>query len=661
VVLAHPSTDPRFAVPRAHATGAWAGPTGCLLYLALLRDQLHGPGPWVWLGLNVVVSLLSIGAYFILTVPGRHQMLSRWSLRVWLLGLSGTAWGSIAVLALPRSPSYYAYTMLFVLAGTISILGFVDNWRAFSAYQTPALALPALSFLIHPSTTGRILGLAVIAFFLLTLSVNTSIRTRLHQIERLNDKLNEQQNALVTAHDQLADALDRARVQAETDALTGLANRRVLSDELAQLLMADRSVAVLFIDLDHFKVVNDSLGHAVGDQVLITLADRFRDLIEGDTILGRLGGDEFAIIVPTCSNVTEAVDLAHRVLLAARTPCVIDSHSFVLAASIGIAMSSTGDHAPDVMRHADSAMYRAKRKGRNCIDVFDDMLRGELARRVDDEAELRNALTNGELEAWFQPEVDLSTGAVIGAEALVRWRHPERGVLMPGAFLGLAHETGLIADISAEVCRQAVRARMALATMGCPDDFRMRINAPTITLRSTTSTEKFVRLLGRRGIPGRWFSFEITETALLEDIDQANRAIELLRQCGATVALDDFGTGFSSLSLVQRLHVDALKIDTSFIRDLTVDPGDAAIVGAIVDLGRRLGLSIVAEGVETQSQRSALLDLGVRRAQGYLYSPAICLDEFRGYAVPTWSRVDATAGADTASSEDHDAINAAAL
>jgi EAL domain-containing protein (putative c-di-GMP-specific phosphodiesterase class I) len=309
----------------------------------------------------------------------------------------------------------------------------------------------------------------------------------------------------------------------------------------------------------------------------------------------------------------------------------------VLAASIGIAMSTVGDHAPDVMRHADSAMYQAKRNGRNCFAVFDDLLRGELARRVNDEAELRRALSNGELEAWFQPEVDLSTGVVIGAEALVRWRHPERGVLMPGVFFGLAHETGLIADISAEVCRQAVRARMVLATMGCPDDFRMRINAPTITLRSTTSTEKFVRLLGRRGIPGRWFSFEITETALLEDIDQANRAIELLRNCGATVALDDFGTGFSSLSLVQRLHVDALKIDTSFIRDLTVDPADAAIVGAIVDLGRRLGLTIVAEGVETQSQRSALLELGVRRAQGYLYSPAICLDEFRGYAIATWS------------------------
>jgi diguanylate cyclase (GGDEF)-like protein len=621
---------------KAEALSAWSGPVGCALYLAIVRDDVHGWLPWICLMANTAAGALSVFSYLRFTRRQRSVVWRGWTLRSATLALSGLAWGSIGFLALPDDSRMHAYVALFVSGGATSVLGLMTNKRDLLTFELPVFVPSIVALLFVGTLNSALLAAGLMVSMALTFSVSGAFRTRLAQFERLNAQLRKQRSELSAASDQLSAALCLSRLQADTDVLTGLANRRVVGEQLARHVEEQSPAVLLFVDLDQFKVVNDSLGHDIGDQVLVAVAKRFQGVVDSHHVLARLGGDEFAVLIPCCPNLEDAVEIASKLLSALSEPCSIDRHSLVISASIGIAFAADGDDAGDITRHADAAMYRAKRNGRNGIEIFDDSLRGELNRRVDDEAELRRGIRCGELEAWFQPEVDLATGEVVGCEALVRWRHPIRGLLYPGAFLSLAEEAGLIIELSSEVCRQAVGARVALAAAGCPDSFRMRINTPTETLRSTQSSQRFIRLLERGDIPGRWFGFEITETALLEDIDQANRAIDLVRACGASVALDDFGTGFSSLSLLQRLHIDALKIDTSFVRDMTVDLDDAAIVGAIVDLGTRLGLGIVAEGVETQAQRTALLATGVRHAQGFLYSPAVPIAEFIGYASPTW-------------------------
>jgi diguanylate cyclase (GGDEF)-like protein len=369
-IAARPAAELESELPRAHATGAWAGPVGAALYLALMGRELDGALPWVWFGLNCLVALISVCAYLLLTRGGRRLTVGQWSARECLLFVSGAAWGSVAALALPRSTAMYGYTMVFVVAGTISVLGLVNNWRSFAAYQVPCLVLPAVSFLVQPSMQSRALGVSVVVFFVLTLSVNTSIRTRLQQIEQLNGQLNVQQVELFAARDQLERALELTRRQADSDPLTGLANRRVLIDRLASALGDRTTVALLFIDLDHFKMINDSLGHGIGDRLLVALSGRFQRIVADDHLLARLGGDEFGVMLPRCKRPHDALEVAHQLLEVASQPCSVDGHTLSIAASIGVALSRPGDQLVDLLRHADVAMYQAKRKGRNGVELY---------------------------------------------------------------------------------------------------------------------------------------------------------------------------------------------------------------------------------------------------------------------------------------------------
>ncbi len=431
--------------------------------------------------------------------------------------------------------------------------------------------------------------------------------------------------------------------QALHDPLTGLANRALFLDHLDNALARiDRraeELAVLFLDLDRFKVINDSLGHSAGDQLLVAVGGRLpRVLRAGDTV-ARLGGDEFVILLPDVNGSDEAVAIAERVLQALRRPVSVDGDDVFSTASIGIALaSSTVDAngkvtAEGLLRDADAAMYRAKARGRDCFEIFDEQLRTQATARLHLESFLRRAIELDELEVHFQPEVEIASGRVVGCEALVRWRHPTDGLLEASQFITVAEESGFIVDLGlwvlGEACRQAGRWRddpeASLQTL--------RVNLSTRQLAQADLVKVVLDVLDESGIPPAMLCLEITETTLMADSQASLEALTALRAAGIEIAIDDFGTGYSSLGYLKQLPVDVLKIDRSFVDGLGVDPDDTAIVDAIISLGRALGLRIVAEGVETERQLAELRALGCDRAQGFLFSPAVPADRFWSIAL----------------------------
>jgi diguanylate cyclase (GGDEF)-like protein/PAS domain S-box-containing protein len=412
--------------------------------------------------------------------------------------------------------------------------------------------------------------------------------------------------------------------QALHDPLTGLANRALLMDHLGVALERARrrsfAPAVLFLDLDRFKVVNDSLGHRAGDELLTGVADRLVALLRGGDVVARLGGDEFVILLEEVRDAEDAAEVAHRILRAVRDPFPLDGEEVFVTASIGIAVADPSSTPDDLLRDADAAMYRAKALGRDRVELFDAALREEATARLQLETSLRRALESGELAVFYQPEVDLLTGEVVGAEALVRWRHPTSGLLEATSFIELAEETGLILDIGAwvlgEACRQAAAWRTVQATR-LP---MVRVNLSARQILQPDLLAMVVAALETSGLPASALCLEITETALMADAAAGLDVLSSLRALGVQLAIDDFGTGYSSLARLKRFPVDVLKIDRSFVDGLGTDPDDTAIVTAIVGLADALGLTVTAEGVETVEQRDELVRLGCLRAQGFLFA-----------------------------------------
>ncbi len=415
------------------------------------------------------------------------------------------------------------------------------------------------------------------------------------------------------------------RFQATHDELTGLANRRRLHTICEQQLQGAESTAVILLDLDRFKLVNDSLGHDRGDELLIVVADRLRLAIRpGDTV-ARLGGDEFAIALAGPTDVYEAGRVADRLLRLLGEPVQLGSQTIFPSASIGIAVADEDSTVSELMRRADTAMYRAKAGGRGRHEAFDEDLRGEVQMRMETEAGLRQALRGNELVVHFQPEISLRTGKVLGAEALVRWQHPERGLLYPGAFIEVAEETGLVIDLGTHVLFEACHS--AVTWPG--DDLVVRVNFAAAQLQRPETVGLVALALEQTGLEPRRLCVEITESAMMGDVEQAEKILGELKNLGVHVAVDDFGTGFSSLAYLKRFPVDALKIDREFVMGLGSRDEDTAFVRSIISLADALGLSVVAEGVETVEQADSLLRLGCHRAQGFYFAkPAPVEDLF---------------------------------
>lgn len=419
----------------------------------------------------------------------------------------------------------------------------------------------------------------------------------------------------------------RLAYAAAHDPLTGLPNRERLFEVLADRAASRSPVAVLFCDLDDFKVVNDTLGHAVGDRVLRTIADRLLAVSRSNDVVGRLGGDEFLVVCGGVQSELEACEIADRISEAIHEPIVIGGREYRMSASIGISMRD-GDkttRAGDLVLEADIAMYRAKEAGRRHIELFDSVMRTEMVERLDLERDLRLAIERDELEVHFQPIMSLGGASIDAVESLVRWRHPERGLLPPSVFLELAEAAGLGLQLGDVVIEQACRA--AAEFLRLDPTIQVGFNVSTSQMRAPDLAHRVGRAALAAGVPTDRLVLEVTEDIVMSDTEGARSVLQQLRAMGMRIAVDDFGTGYSSLAMLRRLPVDILKIDRSFVDGLGVEPGDTQIVRLIVSLAEELGLSIVGEGVETEAQSAELARLGCDLVQGYLYAPPVPVAE----------------------------------
>ena len=427
-------------------------------------------------------------------------------------------------------------------------------------------------------------------------------------------------------------AEDRVRHQALHDPLTGLPNRSLLLDRLnhwATRAERDRSTAaMLFVDLDNFKVINDALGHDHGDRLLCAVAERLTNELRPSDTIARVGGDEFVVFCEDITSEREALAMVERLVRALEDPFDLGGQSQHATASIGIAIGD-GQTLPEVLiRNADAAMYRAKERGRARYELFDDEMRERSISWLETEGELRRAIENGELRNVYQPIVTPDDGRIIGFEALVRWHHPERGVVAPLDFIPVAEQSGLIVPLGRTVleqaCTEAVRWNRDRSGI---DRLRVAVNFSPRQLSHPSAVAGVVEVLEETGLAPDLLCVEITESALVEDAAATLSTLTKLKAMGVQLALDDFGTGYSSLTYVRRFPIDALKIDRSFIDGITGSTEDEAIVTAVLSMGRALGVNVVAEGVETEEQASRLSSLGCELAQGYLFSRPVAPED----------------------------------
>jgi diguanylate cyclase (GGDEF)-like protein len=418
----------------------------------------------------------------------------------------------------------------------------------------------------------------------------------------------------------LLQALAQSRRDALTDPLTGLGNRTLFADHMEHALAARRrdggTLALLFMDLDDFKSVNDSLGHPAGDEALTVLAKRLRGVSRQDNTVGRLGGDEFCILIDSVESVEDAVMAAERVGAAIAEPFMIKHHEVSMRVSIGIALDVAGSGTVDlVLKRADEAMYAAKLE-QTLYQVHDGSLGSGTVDRLTLAAELRAALCRGELELHFQPKVDLRDDGLVGVEGLVRWRHPERGLLMPGDFLEVAERSGQMKALTSVVLERAVEFAAGWCARGL--EIPVAVNVPAALLRDSYLPQRLRELLAGAGLPGRALAVELTEGALMGGYERVEAVLEELVALDVAISLDDFGTGHSSLTRLGRLPIRELKVDRSFVLGMRSTETDLAIVRSIINLGHDLGMTVVAEGVEDLETYYALQALGCDHAQGFL-------------------------------------------
>lgn len=516
-------------------------------------------------------------------------------------------------------------TLIYVSPAIERVLGFAP---------TDMVGMPALSY-IHPDDHSTIVDAFVEVAARLGATTMIEYRSRhidgswhlieCHLTNRLDDPVVE--GLIINARD----ITERRHLEAEVtfrafhDPLTNLPNRALFLDRLAHALRRSArrplSVAVIFLDLDNFKVVNDSLGHSAGDELLIAVAARLSMMIRAFDTVARLGGDEFTILIDDVGGIGEVTQVAERVLTALRDPVILGERPFIITGSVGIALGSSNLSAEDVIRDADLAMYTAKGSGKDRIAVFDPEMHLQVLHRMELGQQLRDAIESGNLSLRYQPEITLASGTIFGAEALVRWEYASDGTLLPDEFIAVAEETGLIVPLGTWVLNQAcLDTANWIETGNPPATFAVTVNLSPFQFRDAGLVAVVQAALAQAHLHPSRLILEVTESVLANDADQVVATLHQFRDAGVRIAVDDFGTGYSSLARLRHFPVDFLKIDRSFISELGHDAADMVLVRSMIELGHGLGLQVIAEGVETEAQEDVLHQLGCDVVQGYRYA-----------------------------------------
>ncbi len=499
----------------------------------------------------------------------------------------------------------------------------LPEFNGLAALRTVKERAPDLPFIIVSGTIGEELAVEAMRSGAQDYLMKDNLARLVPAIRReLNDA--DERRALRIARETL-------RHQAYHDILTGLPNRWLLRDRLEQVFAFARSrntrPTVMFLDLDRFKNLNDTLGHLLGDQLLRAVADRLRGVVSEQDTLARLGGDDFVLLFSDVPDEAAAETLARTILDQFDTPFRLDGKEIYLDASIGIARYPENGTDPDILiKHAESAMYYAKDRGGSNIQFSSEAIQAATANRFTIENDLRCAIRKNQLQVHYQPQFDLATGAITGVEALVRWPHPEEGMIAPDRFIPIAEESGLILSLGEWVLRQAVDDAARLREAGCLPP-RLAVNLSARQLYHQETLALLQDLLGDLPEEQRFLEIEITESGVMQNPEQAVANLGAMRDLGLSVAIDDFGTGYSSLAYLKRFPIDILKIDRSFVRDLALDQDDEAIIRTIIAMAETLNMRVIAEGIETREQLDRLHALGCQEGQGYYFArPMPCAD-----------------------------------
>ena len=441
---------------------------------------------------------------------------------------------------------------------------------------------------------------------------------------------------------------DRLEHMAHHDSLTGLPNRLLFNDRLKQAIQraerSQRPLALIFIDLDRFKIINDTLGHDVGDLVLVEAASRLESALRKSDTVARLGGDEFVVILEEFESQQSVAQISRKIIDEISEECQIMDHSLYVTASLGISFyPDNGTDLTTLKRCADIAMFRAKESGRDNFQFYLPGMGDGARKTLTLESDLRCALEKDQLRLYFQPQVSMKSGQVCGAEALLRWEHPQRGLVLPGEFIPLAEETGLIVPLGEWVLRETCRLGRAWLDKGL-GPIQFSVNVSPRQFRQPNLVKMVQTALEETGLPAHLLELEVTETLLMGDVEDAIRKMIELRKLGVLLAIDDFGSGYSSLSYLKHFPITKLKIDRSFIRDLHQNRHDLAIAASVASLAEVMGLESLAEGVETKAQEDALIELGMEWAQGFLYQKPLPIDQFEAFLHQVETEVIAVRG-----------------
>ena len=605
-------------------------------------DVDHGRLRW-WAVSAVVFTLVASATVLASAGSRRSTALAwiRWPLAA-SLGLVGVVFGLASWVGVSGDREVtLLFTMFPATYCAIAVVVSAGRRDMFLVMVVPALVITALT--LHATGDSLLRNLAaIVPFYLVALfALHHSVsRTEIRAVvegsaaDRLRVQYASDRNELVVVNSQLHESNLQLAHQAKHDPLTGLLNRRGTLEALESALAASRrggSVALLFLDLDRFKAVNDAIGHRGGDRFICIIADRIARSLDVDEVPGRIGGDEFVVVLPGLDGAAASA-MANRLIGILAQPVRAEGRDLPSSASIGVAVAPLhGSNSSELLRHANAALYRAKAAGRNRVELFDGDMQRELSARVETEQELRRAIDKGDIVAHYQPELDAATGAVVGAEITAHWRRQDGRVLSGAELATIAREAGLTDRLAEQVLAGARYNVRRFSSLGLPNGFRFRIDVTAQAAERTWRTNPIEFVM--QGVDPQLMTVNVNEASVMADLPAAAASLAAFRARGGRVCFDDFARGVSSLSLLRRVPIDEVRIDRASIDTITAHPHDRAIVRSIIALVRELGLGVNADGIETGAQADALIALGCVRQQGPLYATPLNEVEFEAFLV----------------------------